>query len=59
MEKNIVEGNKTWGDVVREFKPGATDDEVNYILWNESAYPFAPYETIMKQIKTFLEGTTE
>lgn len=43
---------KTWGDVVRQYKPDATDEEVEYILWNETCYPFDT-ETALKQIHAF------
>lgn len=29
----------TWGDLVREYFPNATDKEVNHILWNYTGYP--------------------
>ena len=30
---------KTWGDLVREYFPQASDDEVEYILWTHTGYP--------------------
>ncbi len=42
---------KTWGDVVREYVPDATDKEVDFILWEYTCYPQCPEETIRKQLK--------
>jgi hypothetical protein len=40
----------TWGDLVRKHIPDATSDEVEYILWNETAYPMADADYVEKQI---------
>jgi len=29
----------TWADVVREYFPGATADEVDFILWEKTGFP--------------------
>lgn len=42
-------GNMTWGDIVRRYKPDATDEFVSNLLWNETCYPFSA-EACLKQI---------
>ena len=37
---------KQWGEVVRHYKPEATDEEVDLILWEETCYPMSTVETI-------------
>ena len=41
---------KSWLDVAKEIIPEITEDQVSYILWEETCYPF-DYETALKQFK--------
>jgi hypothetical protein len=50
-----VDGKMTWTEVVRYYKPDATDDEVEYLLWNETCYPFSD-ESTLKQINRFFNS---
>ncbi len=34
------EKKKTWQELFVEYKQDITDDDINYILWNETCYPF-------------------
>jgi len=45
----VIKEKLTWGEVVRHYDPKITDDKVDYILWNETCYPF-DNETTVKQI---------
>ena len=38
--------NKTWGEIVRHYKPEATDEEVDFILWEQTCYPMDNFTTI-------------
>lgn len=40
---------KTWLDIFRIYKPDITEDEANYLLWNNTCYPFDA-DTTIKQI---------
>mgnify|MGYP001608225562 CR=1 FL=1 len=31
--------DKTFGEVVREYFPEATDDDIEHILWGQTGYP--------------------
>lgn len=31
--------SETWGDVVKEYFPEASEEEVEYILWEKTPYP--------------------
>jgi len=42
-----------WLELVRKYFPDATDDEADYILWEFTAFPFAPAEHIEKQIAKY------
>lgn len=54
-ERKVIEG-QTWRDVFQKYKPDITDDEINYILWNETCFPF-DNEITLKQIESFLNGS--
>jgi hypothetical protein len=30
----------TWQELVKEYFPEATNDDVQYILWNETSFPY-------------------
>lgn len=47
---------KTWGDIVREYVPDATDEEVDYILWERTAYPVASEETVRRHLSEYVDG---
>jgi len=52
--------DKTFGEVVREYFPNASDDEVGFILWEKTGYPCF-WETdntetcLRKQLREFKE----
>jgi len=44
----------TFGDLVREYFPKANDDFVEYVLWNQTAFPATSDEKhLRKQIERF------
>lgn len=44
----------TWHDVVRqEMGRWVPDDHCGYILWNETAFPFADVEHVRKQVREY------
>jgi apolipoprotein N-acyltransferase len=48
--------NKTWGEIVREiYGQEITDEDVEFILWETTAYPFAPIEYVQNQLKENFE----
>lgn len=49
----------TWGDLIRKYKPEATDEEVEFILWERTAFPMAPTEYVIKQIEEFFKSNGE
>ena len=50
-----VNGKMTWIDVIRHYKSDVTPDEAEYILWNETCYPFSD-ESTLEQIKSFFKN---
>ena len=59
---------KTVADVVREYFPEATDDEVDFILWEETGFPAfwnigvdgnTPEECLRKQLQEFKDSLKE
>lgn len=44
----------TWGEVIRAFKPDASDEEVDFVLWEHTCYPF-DNEMTLKQLEQFYE----
>lgn len=53
LTKEQVDGKMTWREVIRYYKPDATDDECEYLLWNETCFPFSD-ETTLKQLELLL-----
>lgn len=51
MAENKYEG-ETWMYIFREYKPEITEKEVDYILWNETCFPFNDEATV-KQIENY------
>ena len=47
--------NMTWKDLVRSYFPEASDDECDYILFNETAFPMGGLETVVKQLEELKE----
>ena len=43
----------TLEELVREYFPDSTDDEVKYILWNKTAFPFGRPEKIREHLATY------
>jgi hypothetical protein len=50
-----VENKMTWQDVIRYYKPDATEEEIEYLLWNETCYPFSD-ETTLRQINNYFKN---
>jgi hypothetical protein len=52
-----------WYNIAREYFPGATDDEIGFVLWNCTSYPIGPKgnqdEYIHKQLKIAAAGECE
>jgi hypothetical protein len=46
---------KTWRDVVRHYKPEATSEEADYILWERTCFPSCN-ETTLKQLNTIFNA---
>jgi hypothetical protein len=43
--------NRAWGDLVRQYKPNATAEEIDFILWEHTCYPFGNEEMVRKNLK--------
>lgn len=43
----------TWLDLVRKYFPDATDEYADFILWEFTAFPFAPVWYIEEQIAKY------
>lgn len=43
----------TWVDLVRKHLHNASDEEVEFILWEKTAFPLATVETVERQIIEF------
>ena len=48
---------RTYQDLVREYFPKATDEEVEFILWEKTAFPFASEATLREQLALFRDRT--
>jgi hypothetical protein len=44
---------KSWVEIVRYFKPDATEDEIEFILWEQTCYPFSHEATIQQLNELF------
>lgn len=40
LSKEDVDGKMSWVEVMRKYNPDITEKEANYILWNETCFPF-------------------
>lgn len=49
-----IEG-KSWKEVVRHYKPNATDEDVDFILWERTCFPSCN-ETTLKQLNTIFNA---
>ncbi|HVT84315.1 MAG TPA: hypothetical protein VHD35_03890 [Chitinophagaceae bacterium] len=47
-----IDGKMSWLEVMKTYKPDITEEEAEYILWEETCYPFDD-ETTLERIKTF------
>jgi len=45
----------SWIDLFRTYKSDITEKEVDYILWNETCYPF-DNETTIEQVKNYFDN---
>lgn len=50
---NDKDDDQTYEDLVRRYFPDATDDEVGFILWEKTCFPFGTAEHIEEQILEF------
>ena len=44
---------KTWFDLVHEVFPDASKEEADFLLWERTAFPFAPPGHISKQLRAY------
>ena len=49
-------GEWTWGEVVRYYKPDATHEEIDFILFEQTCYPLSDVETI-NQLNELFKAT--
>lgn len=49
-----MENEISWLDYMKTFRPDITEEEAEYILWNETCYPFSDEITI-KQLNAFFK----
>lgn len=40
IEPNPEDKDRHWFDIIRDVFPKATDDECDYLLWNETGFPY-------------------
>lgn len=58
MEQQTAMRRLAWIDVVRqEMGKYVPDDVADYILWNETAFPFADVEHVRKQVREYRVST--
>ncbi len=50
---------KTWRDMAREYVPKATDEEIDFILWEYTCYPFGSEEDVRNQLKNLYPSLKE
>lgn len=55
--------DKTWSEMVRRIAavydaPELTDDEVEFILWERTAFPFDTPDRIEQQVREFMVEVT-
>ncbi|KUL16228.1 hypothetical protein RFN66_03565 [Bacillus paralicheniformis] len=43
----------TWIDLVRKYFPDANDKQCDFILWEKTAFPLVPVETVEKQLREY------
>lgn len=46
----IPTNTSTWEDAFRHYWPKITLAKINYLLWNETCYPFGGKEMVLKNI---------
>lgn len=54
--EEVLEKKMNWHDVVRYYNPTATDKECEFILWEETCFPF-DHTITLKQIFDFFTNT--
>ena len=47
------ENEEAWGDLVLKYFPNATEEEMDFILWEKTCYPFGTADQVEKQILEF------
>lgn len=46
---------RTWHDLIRKYFPDADDKRCEFILWEKTAFPLVPVETIERQLQEYAE----
>lgn len=46
---------RTWNDLIRKYFPDADDKRCEFILWEKTAFPLVPVETIERQLQEYAE----
>lgn len=46
-------GGMNWIDLVRKYFPDANDKQCDFILWEKTAFPLVPAETVEKQLQEY------
>jgi len=53
----LVRNNKTtWGDVFKQHDPDITEQEMDYVLWEFTSFPFGTTEMIKKDIEDYFNS---
>ena len=59
-DNTSTEAGETWTEMVRrvseEYGLGPpSDDEADFVLWEKTAFPFAPPDHVERQVREFME----
>lgn len=46
----------TWVDVARAYDPNVSEETVEFILWNETAFPFSDFRYTVGQLRSALRA---
>ena len=44
----------TWLDYAKYYMPDISDEELDYLLWNETAYPFSELRTTLYKLRSVI-----
>ena len=56
LRKENIDGKMSWHAIMKHYKPDITEKEADYILWNETCYPF-DNEITLSQINEYFTQT--